>query len=66
MCYVLINEFKCACDTVGIEVLMGVFGKLIGGVVEISLALCKMCLFRFWLIWGCVLREILMILLNLS
>ena len=44
LCYFLINEFKCACDIVGIGVLMGAFGKSIGGVVMISLGLCKMCL----------------------
>ena len=47
-------------------VLMGGFVKSIGGVVVISLGLCKMCLIQFWLIWGCVLCEILIILLNLS
>ena len=44
VCVILINEFKCACDIVGIGVLMGAFGKSIGGVVMISLGLCKMCL----------------------
>ena len=44
VCYFLINEFKCTCDIVGIGVLMGGFGKSIGGVMVIFLGLCKMCL----------------------
>ena len=71
--YFLLYGFVCVIFSlmslnvlVGIGVLMGVFGKSIGVVVVISLGLCKMCLIQFWLIWGCVLCEILMILLNLS
>ena len=66
LCYFLINEFKCACDIVGIGVLVGAFDKSISSVVVISLGLCKMCLILFWLIGGCALCKILMILLNLS